>query len=139
MKKIFLLAFAAIFAVSIVAQTKIRIWMGDAVAFEQSVTQIDSVTFVLDNSESVPHGVFSVSPTKKVRFSKGNLQFNPGQGTHQCADGSTQQGTWRFADVLPLRPDPHQGEVRADPFRQAAFLYRKRLRKIDDYGADGYN
>ena len=43
-------------------------------------------------------GEFSVSPTKKVRFSKGNLQYNAALGTHQCADGTTKQGTWRFAE-----------------------------------------
>ena len=43
-------------------------------------------------------GEFSVSPTKKVRFSKGNLQYNAALGSHQCADGTTQQGTWRFAE-----------------------------------------
>lgn len=43
-------------------------------------------------------GEFSISPTKKVRFSKGNLQYNAALGTHQCADGTTKQGTWRFAE-----------------------------------------
>ena len=43
-------------------------------------------------------GEFSVSPTKRVRFSKGNLQYNAALGTHQCADGKTLQGTWRFAE-----------------------------------------
>lgn len=43
-------------------------------------------------------GEFSVSATKKVRFSKGNLQYNAALGTHQCADGTTQQGTWRFSE-----------------------------------------
>jgi len=43
-------------------------------------------------------GPFSVSATKKVMFSPGNLQFNAMKGTHQCADGTTQQGTWRFAE-----------------------------------------
>ena len=42
-------------------------------------------------------GPFSVSATKKVKFAKGNLQFNAAQGTHRCADGTTKQGTWRFA------------------------------------------
>ena len=42
-------------------------------------------------------GAFSVSAKQKVTFSPGNLQFNAAQGTHQCADGSTLQGTWRFA------------------------------------------
>ncbi len=43
-------------------------------------------------------GVFSVSATQKVTFSPGNLQFNAMQGTHLCADGTTKQGTWRFAE-----------------------------------------
>jgi hypothetical protein len=40
---------------------------------------------------------FSVSETKKVYFSMGNLQYSP-IGTHECADGTTQPGTWRFAE-----------------------------------------
>ena len=51
-----------------------------------------------DVPEGALAGEFSVSPTKKVRFSKGNLQYNAALGTHQCADGTTQQGTWRFAE-----------------------------------------
>ncbi len=46
---------------------------------------------------ALPYG-FSVSPTKRVLFSKGNLQYNAALGTHQCADGKTLQGTWRFAE-----------------------------------------
>lgn len=42
-------------------------------------------------------GVFSVSATKKVQFSQGNLQFNVASGSHLCADGNTKAGTWRFA------------------------------------------
>lgn len=49
-------------------------------------------------SEGALNGEFSVSATKKVRFSQGNLQFNAALGTHQCADGTTKQGTWRFAE-----------------------------------------
>lgn len=41
---------------------------------------------------------FSVSSTKKVYFSKGNLQYNAMLGTHQCVDGTTKKGTWRFAE-----------------------------------------
>ena len=51
-----------------------------------------------DVPEGALPGEFSVSPTKKVRFSKGNLQYNAALGTHQCADGTTKQGTWRFAE-----------------------------------------
>ncbi len=51
-----------------------------------------------DVPEGALNGVFSVSANKKVRFSKGNLQYNAALGTHQCADGTTKQGTWRFAE-----------------------------------------
>jgi hypothetical protein len=43
------------------------------------------------------HG-FSVSANRQVLFAPGNLQYNPAQGSHLCADGSIQQGTWRFAE-----------------------------------------
>lgn len=43
------------------------------------------------------HG-FSVSASRQVLFAPGNLQYNPAQGSHLCADGSIQQGTWRFAE-----------------------------------------
>ncbi len=47
----------------------------------------------------VVNGVFTVSDSgKKVCFSSGNLQYNAAQGTHECADGTTKQGTWRFAE-----------------------------------------
>ena len=39
---------------------------------------------------------FSVSNTTKVYFSMGELQFSE-EGNHLCADGTTKQGTWRFA------------------------------------------
>ena len=41
---------------------------------------------------------FSIAPNRQITFSSGNLQYNAAQGTHQCADGTTQQGTWRFAE-----------------------------------------
>ncbi|MBR5957216.1 MAG: hypothetical protein IKZ99_02515 [Salinivirgaceae bacterium] len=44
------------------------------------------------------HAVFFVSETKRVIFSKGNLQFNPTLGSHTRADGTTAPGTWRFAE-----------------------------------------
>ncbi len=43
-------------------------------------------------------GPFSVAEGRQVMFSPGNLQFNAAQGTHKCADGTTQHGTWRFAE-----------------------------------------
>lgn len=42
-------------------------------------------------------GKFPVSADKYVLFSQGNLQYNAAMGTHECADGSMQPGTWRFA------------------------------------------
>lgn len=33
-----------------------------------------------------------------MAFASGNLQYNAVQGSHYCADGSVQQGTWRFAE-----------------------------------------
>ncbi len=41
--------------------------------------------------------LFSVSSTKKVRFSKGNLQYRT-TGTHTVTGGGTATGTWRFAE-----------------------------------------
>ena len=41
---------------------------------------------------------YSVSPTRKVWFSAGNLQFNAAMGSHNRADGTTAPGTWRFAE-----------------------------------------
>ena len=41
-------------------------------------------------------GIFSVSPTQQVRFSKGNLQYSTSE-YHATAD-STAVGTWRFAE-----------------------------------------
>lgn len=41
--------------------------------------------------------LFSVSATKQIRFSKGNLQYQ-NSGTHAVATGGTAEGTWRFAD-----------------------------------------
>lgn len=97
MRKTILITMAAIFAVGIMAQQKMRVWKNHALVYEEDVTQIDSITFY-DEFEGALNGEFSVSPTKKVRFSKGNLQYNAAVGTHQCADGTTKQGTWRFAE-----------------------------------------
>ena len=42
------------------------------------------------------HG-FSVSDDQLVVFAPGNLQYSSFEGSHLCADGSTQPGLWRFA------------------------------------------
>ncbi len=59
-------------------------------------------TVYITNYTCLPEGAlpgeFSVSPTKKVRFSKGNLWYNAMGGSHLCADGTTQKGIWKFAE-----------------------------------------
>lgn len=59
-----------------------------------------TAVFVAIPTSSIPNvqGVFSVGSSKQVSFSKGNLQYNAALGSHQCADASTKQGTWRFAE-----------------------------------------
>ena len=48
--------------------------------------------------QGVLNGKFSISANKQIYFSQGNLQYNNVQGTHVCADGTTKEGTWRFAE-----------------------------------------
>ncbi|MBQ7279542.1 MAG: hypothetical protein IJR13_02295, partial [Bacteroidales bacterium] len=47
--------------------------------------------------EGALDGVFSISGTRHVRFSKGNLQYTT-VGSHRCGDNSMRAGTWRFAE-----------------------------------------
>ncbi len=63
------------------------------VPVDTTVTPIDTT-----DTSSFVSGAFSVSAYQQVRFAPGNLQFNAALGTHQCADGTTQKGTWRFAE-----------------------------------------
>lgn len=56
----------------------------------------DEVPVIFCDGELEEIGLFSVSATRKVAFSPGNLQYTT-LGTHVCADGTTQPGTWRFA------------------------------------------
>lgn len=61
--------------------------------------KIDGLTPIFRQyPEGSIHALFFVSPTKRVIFSKGYLQFNPTLGTHTRADGTTAPGTWRFAE-----------------------------------------
>ena len=76
------------------------------------------------------NGVFSVAEGRQVVFSKGNLQYNAAQGTHVCADGTTQQGTWRFAnDQLEIRA--YENSNRCETCDSWIDLFH--------YGASGYN
>lgn len=53
-------------------------------------------------AQELPQGAlshtFQVSEDQHVVFAQGNLQYNAAEGTHACADGTTQPGTWRLAD-----------------------------------------
>ena len=95
-----------------ITQTDSITFSTDVVAFDtlllpRIITKVIHDTVYINNcncdqedtkQDGALSGLFSVSPTKKVRFSKGNLQYNAAQGTHQCADGTIHQGTWRFAE-----------------------------------------
>ena len=88
MKKIFLMAVAAIMAISASAQDtvkKVRVYKEGTIAYEEKYNVVDSIVFV-DVEVPVPgtlSGKFSVSADKQVRFSQGNLQY---------------VGTWQFAE-----------------------------------------
>ena len=73
---------------------------------------------------------FSVSAQKQVYFSQGNLQFNAMQGTHDCADGSTEQGTWRFAE--------HQYDIIGDANSNISSSYRGWI-DLFGWGTSGWN
>ena len=49
MRKIILITMAAIFAVGVMAQQKLRVWKNHSLAYEEDVTQIDSITFFNDS------------------------------------------------------------------------------------------
>ena len=76
------------------------------------------------------NGVFSIAEGRQVVFSKGNLQYNAAQGTHACADGTTQQGTWRFAE--------EQYDARLSENLNRSETYDGWI-DLFSYGASGYN
>lgn len=51
-----------------------------------------------DTSEGALCGEFLIGKDKKIRFSRGNLQFNASEGSHKTADEILRPGTWRFAE-----------------------------------------
>ena len=63
-----------------------------------AVMLVCGITTVSGNTRKALPGVFSVGEDRYVCFSRGNLQYNAAKGTHRCADGTMQQGTWRFAE-----------------------------------------
>ncbi|MBQ0016452.1 MAG: hypothetical protein KBT04_05665, partial [Bacteroidales bacterium] len=61
----------------------------------------DAVSFTSAAASTAPQGaldgLFSVAESTQVRFAQGNLQYTT-IGTHSCSDGTTKDGTWRFAE-----------------------------------------
>ncbi len=76
------------------------------------------------------NALFSTSDTTQVLFSRGNLQYNAAQGTHACADGTTQAGTWHFAT--------EQYDVRLSENANRSASYDGWI-DLFTYGASGYN
>ena len=71
------------------------------IAYQDNVINncLDSIQLLMGgfDEDGASRALFSVSETKQVRFSKGNLQYTT-TGTHAVADGGTATGTWRFAE-----------------------------------------
>ena len=85
MKKSFLFVLLCMMASVLPAQKKMYVWQGETPT-EFEVLTVDSVTFADAEPTPVPaEPVFSVSATKQVQFSTGNLQYT--QSTR----------TWSFA------------------------------------------
>ena len=71
-----------------------------AYATNANGTAYGNESFVLATPENYINplpGVFSISATDQIHFSKGNLQYT-NLGTHVVAGGDTVRGTWRFAE-----------------------------------------
>ena len=143
MKKIQLAALALVASMSMSAEntTKLRVWIGGEKT-EYELSMVDSLTFFSEASEEpLPEpdptptpaggiGVFTVAEGKTVTFSSGNLQYNAAQGSHYCADGSVQQGTWRFAE--------HQYDYIGDANNNISKTYDGWI-DLFGWGTSGYN
>ncbi len=93
MKKYFLSFLIFLVPFNLGAQTyEMRVLKEGTVLFAQDISSIDSIIFVeiestsIINEYGVLNGVFSVGSNKKVRFSRGNLQYQ------------ASSATWRFAE-----------------------------------------
>lgn len=89
MKKLLLMAIVALMVSGVSAQgtiKKIRAYEGNSIVFERYYDDVDSVVFtnVSDISDGAFSGKFSISASKQVVFSRGNLQY--------------VKGVWQFAE-----------------------------------------
>ena len=93
--------------------------------------------------QGVLSGAFSVSATQVVYFSQGPLQFNASLGTHECADGTTKPGTWRFAEhQYDVVGDLNAGNVYENGVKCSNTLASATYTGWQDmycWGASGYN
>ena len=93
--------------------------------------------------EGALHGAFSVSATQVVYFSQGPLQFNSTLGTHECADGTTKPGTWRFAaNQYDVVGDMNTGNVYENGVKCSNMKASATYTGWQDmycWGASGYN
>ncbi|MCR5050946.1 MAG: hypothetical protein K6A36_07685 [Paludibacteraceae bacterium] len=96
MKKILLMAVAAVMAISASAQEtikKVRVYKDGAVAYEEKYDAVDSIVFVDVEIPAVPEGALAGKFTinadgDQIQFSQGNLQATNNGGTW----------TWSFAE-----------------------------------------
>ena len=89
MKKFTFLAMFLIAMVSIaLAQTNMFVWM-DGIKTTYPIALVDSVTFGDDDAPIDGIGTFSVSATKQVTFSSGNLQYHPANDEWRFAENQT--------------------------------------------------
>lgn len=93
MKKLVLSTIALLCAVQISSQVKeMRVIVGGNIAYSQDVTEIDSIIFVdveptpIINEDGVLNGIFSVGTNKKIRFTRGNLQYQASTNTFRFAE-----------------------------------------------------
>ena len=89
MKKFTFLAMFLIAMVSMaLAQTNMFVWM-DGIKTTYPIALVDSVTFGDDDAPIGGIGTFSVSATKQVTFSPGNLQYHPANNEWRFAERQT--------------------------------------------------
>lgn len=90
MKKLIMAVIALIMTIGVsIAQENMYVWKTDGTYVTFTVNEVDSIGFYMPENiggATGVIGVFSVSATKQVTFSKGNLQYQ------------ASTNTWRFAE-----------------------------------------
>lgn len=103
------------------AYKMLQVWSNGEMRFQMRYDSIDSITFSVPKPPITPtinekklSGLFSVSPTLKVRFSSGNLQYQ------------ASTNTWRFAlnqyDIIgdSVYGNVYENEVKCDNGKASA-------------------